>query len=90
MSPELSSPLPESVMAAEGDKEVAYPHLQPVPHQRPSDEPNNQDGRRVCGLKSKLFYGLLILLILVAIGLGVGLGVGLGTRNDGYAVAWLR
>lgn len=88
MSPELSSPLPESVMAAEGDKEVAYPHLQPVPYQRPPEDAANKDGRRVCGMNSKWFYGLLVLLIALAIGLGVGLGVGLGTKNDEYAISW--
>lgn len=35
-------------------------------------------------MKSKLFYGLLVLFPVLAIGLGVGLGVGLGTKNDGY------
>lgn len=81
LSPELSSPLPESVLAAEGDKEVAYPHIQPAPLQRPA-ESNGPDGRRVLGMKSKWFYGLLVLLIALAIGLGVGLGVGLGTKNS--------
>lgn len=71
-------------MAAEGDKEVAYPHLQPG-LQRPGQENSQEsDGRRVCGMKSKWFYGLLVLLIVLAIGLGVGLGVGLGTRNSEY------
>ena len=85
MSPELSSAFPESVRAAEGDKEVvAYQQPQPLPYQRPVDGSGKGNGRRVLGMKSKWFYGLLVLLVALAIGLGVGLGVGLGTRDSGY------
>jgi hypothetical protein len=83
LSPDLSSQFPESVLASEGDKEVAYNPPQPLPYQRP-DAPRTSDNRRVCGVKSSLFYGLLVLLIIfvaLGIGLGVGLGVGLGTKH---------
>ena len=86
MSPEqLSSAFPESVRAAEGDKEVvAFQQPQPLPYQRPVDGSGREGGRKVMGMKRKWFYGLLVLLVLLAIGLGVGLGVGLGTGDDGY------
>lgn len=85
MSPELSSAFPQTVMAAEGDKEVvAYSQPQPLPYQRPVDGSGSGNERRILGMKSKWFYGLLALLIVLAIGLGVGLGVGLGTKDSGY------
>lgn len=84
MSPELSSAFPESVRAGEGDKEVvAYSQPQPLPYQRPVDGSGSGNERRILGMKSKWFYGLLALLIVLAIGLGVGLGVGLGTKDSG-------
>jgi len=86
MSPEqLSSAFPESVRAAEGDKEVvAFQQPQPLPYQRPIDGAGREGGRRVMGMRAKWFYGLLVVLVLLAVGLGIGLGVGLGTRGDGY------
>jgi len=87
MSPELSSAFPESVRAAEGDKEVvAYQQPQPLPYQRPVDGAGGGDGKKVMGMRKKWFWGLLVpLVVLVVLGvaLGVGLGVGLN-RDDGY------
>jgi hypothetical protein len=87
MSPELSSAFPEHVRAAEGDKEVvAYQQPQPLPYQRPADG-SGGDGKRILGMRSKWFYGLLvplIILVVLGIGLGVGLGVGLGNQKSQY------
>jgi hypothetical protein len=87
MSPELSSAFPEHVRAAEGDKEVvAYQQPQPLPYQRPADG-SGGDGRRILGMRSKWFYGLLVplvVLVVLGIGLGVGLGVGLGNQKSQY------
>ena len=94
MSPELSSPFPESVMAEEGDKEVVFtpppaPQPQPLPYERPTDNYIHVEERRILGMKRKWFYGLIVLLILLVSGCAVGLGVGLGTRNNSGYVALL-
>ena len=80
MSPDLSSPLPESVLADEGDKEVVFPHPQPLPYQRPAGDQSGRR-RRICGIPKLGFRILLMVLIILAIGLGLGLGIGLGTKH---------
>lgn len=85
LSPDLSSPFPESVLADEGDKEVIYPPPQPLPYQRP-DEERQKKRRTVCGMSRFLFCGLITILLILAIGLGVGLGVGLGMKHQEYAL----
>jgi hypothetical protein len=85
MSPELSSAFPESVRAAEGDKEVvAYQQPQPLPYQRPVDGAGGGDGKKVMGMRKKWFLGLLVplvLLVVLGVALGVGLGVGLNSKD---------
>ncbi|KAM3078441.1 hypothetical protein ACMFMG_006321, partial [Clarireedia jacksonii] len=38
--------------------------------------------KRICGLRKRVFWILMLLLLLVIIALAVGLGVGLGTKNS--------
>lgn len=84
-SPEIHSPGLESVMADEGDKEVAPQHWskpEPMPqtwHQQ-SGRREARNGRTVCGLP--LFWFCILVAAIVAIGVGLGVGLGIGLSND--------
>lgn len=82
-SPDIGSPGLESVMADEGDKEVAAQHYWSKPEPMAQswryreDRREEKKGRTVCGLSVLWFCILLAAIVALAVGLGVGLGVGL-------------
>lgn len=86
---QLPSPGLESVMADEGDKEVAFrrwsrPDPMPQTWSQREQQQSDRRSRTVCGLSLLYFWILLAVLVAIGVGLGVGLGIGLNS-DDRYA-----
>lgn len=83
MSPELQSPGLESIWSGEGDKEVYHEsEISPDGGHRRVDPEQGSSSSRMCGMKKRTFYVLLVLGFVIIVGLGAGLGAGLGTKHS--------
>lgn len=83
--PEIHSPGLESVLADEGDKEVAPQHWsrpEPLPQtwNQQGRRRDGKNGRTICGLS--VFWFCILVAAIIAIGVGLGVGLGIGLNND--------
>ena len=82
---EINSPGLESVMADEGDKEVApqyysRPDQMPQRYNHQRGRRDGSRGRRICGLP--VFWFCILIAAILSIGAGLGIGLGIGLTKD--------